>query len=191
MAQGFALPKYALNDAKPSFRTGKGQTQEQIVTRISFRPLVMALPIVAMTLSSCGRAPELRVNDAVVILSPVDSNPAALYFTIHGGPEKVYLNSVLSRSVIRSEVHESKVDPKTGMVTMEPTRKIEIPAKGTVEFKRGGKHVMLWGVNRPARQLKELEAEFIFSNGDRIIVDAEVRAATAGDADKKDAHSGH
>jgi copper(I)-binding protein len=161
------------------------------VTRISFRPLVMALPIVAMTLSSCGRAPELRVNDAVVILSPVDSNPAALYFTIHGGPEKVYLNSVLSRSVIRSEVHESKVDPKTGMVTMEPTRKIEIPAKGTVEFKRGGKHVMLWGVNRPARQLKELEAEFIFSNGDRIIVDAEVRAATAGDADKKDAHSGH
>ena len=104
----------------------------------------------------------------MVILSPVDSNPAALYFTIHGGPEKVYLNSVLSRSVIRSEVHESKVDPKTGMVTMEPTRKIEIPAKGTVEFKRGGKHVMLWGVNRPARQLKELEAEFIFSNGDRI-----------------------
>lgn len=152
---------------------------------------LMALSAAALALASCGQPAQLRVNDAVVILSPVDSNPAAMYFTVHGGPEKVYLNSVLSRSVIRSEVHESKVDPNTGMVTMEPTRKIEIPAKGKVEFKRGGKHVMLWGVNRPARELKELEAEFIFSNGDRIIVDAEVRAATAGDGMKKDAHSGH
>ncbi len=128
-----------------------------------------------LTLSSCGDQPQLRVNDVKLVLSPVNTAPSALYFTVHGGTQEVYLYSATSDSVIRSEMHESGKDSKTGIMTMEPQTRIKIPAKGKVEFKRGGKHVMMWGVNLRARKLGETEVQFLFSNGDRILVDAVVQ----------------
>ena len=126
-------------------------------------------------LGSCGDGPKLRVDKAILVLSPVDSNPSALYFTVHGGMKDVKLLSVVSPSIIRSEFHESAKDPATGMMTMTPLTEVPVPAKGKVEFKQGGKHVMMWGVNLRARRLGEIETEYVFSNGDRILVDAIVR----------------
>ncbi len=128
-----------------------------------------------LALSSCSEPKQLRVNDVKLVLSPVDTAPSALYFTVHGGEKEVYLYSANSDSVIRTEMHETAQDPKTGMMTMAPQTKIKIPAKGKVEFKRGGKHVMMYGVNLRARKLGETEIQFLFSNGDRILVDAVVQ----------------
>jgi copper(I)-binding protein len=72
-------------------------------------------------------------------------------------------------------MHESGVDPKTGAVTMSAVKLVPVPAKGTVKFEQGGKHVMVWGVNLRARRLGEMETEFLFSNGDRILVTTPVR----------------
>ncbi len=128
-----------------------------------------------LALSACGSPPKLRVDNARLILSPVDSNPSGLYFTVHGGTEDVYLFRVVSDSAIRSEMHESGKDSKTGAMTMTAQDQILIPAKSKVEFKQGGKHVMMWGVNLRARKLGEMPLEFVFSNGDRILYDAVVQ----------------
>ncbi len=134
------------------------------------------LPLAALAmLASCGKPPELRVDEVVLKLSPVDTNPSALYFTVHGGEKDAYLLSVVSPSIIRSEMHESGVDPKTGMMSMTPLDRVAIPARGKVAFKPGGKHVMMWGVNLVARRLGEIETEFVFSNGDRILVNGVVQ----------------
>jgi copper(I)-binding protein len=151
------------------------------------RYLLFLAPLILMFTASCGQPAELMVRDAVVKLSPVDNNPSALYFTIEGGQSEVQLLRVVSKSVVRAEMHESVSDPKTGMMTMRPIQRITIPADGKVVFKRGGKHVMLWGVNRIARRLEKLEAEFIFSNGDRIIVTAPLEKIAAGEGD----HAAH
>ncbi len=145
------------------------------------------LPLVfALILASCGRPPELKVNDAVVKLSPVESAPSALYFTVHGGVEDVELLRVTSRSAIRTEMHDSAVDPKTGAMTMKPLARVGVPAKGKVEFKRGGKHVMLWGINLPARRLEKMEFVFTFSNSDRIEVTAPIEKLGNADSEHKD-----
>lgn len=128
-----------------------------------------------LALSACGSPPKLRVDEARLILSPVDSAPSGLYFTVHGGEKDVQLFRVVSDSAIRSEMHETGTDPKTGAMTMTPQDKILIPAKSKVAFKQGGKHVMMWGVNLRARKLGEMPLEFVFSNGDRILVDAVVQ----------------
>jgi periplasmic copper chaperone A len=141
----------------------------------------------AFLVSSCGQPPELKVKDAVVKLSPVDNNPSALYFTVHGGAADVDLVRVTSRSAIRVEMHETMADAKTGMMTMQAIPRIRIPAKRKVEFRRGGKHVMLWGINLPARRLEKIDMEFVFSNADRILVTAPIEKIAAGDS----AHSGH
>ena len=138
-------------------------------------------------LTSCGPTPQLRVNDVVLKLSPVDSNPSALYFTIRGGPKDNALINVNSPSVIRSEIHESGTDPKTGMMTMTPQRRVEVPADGKIEFKQGGKHVMMWGVNLVARRLGEMETEFVFANGERILVEAVVQELDGSEPDEKKA----
>lgn len=151
------------------------------------RFLLLFVPFVLLFTASCGQPAELRVRDAVVKLSPVDNNPSALYFTIQGGQSEVQLLRVISKSVIRTEMHDTVSDPKTGMMTMRPLQRIPIPAKGKVEFKRGGKHVMLWGVNQIARRLEKLEAEFVFSNGDRIVVTAPLEKIAVG----ADEHAGH
>lgn len=144
------------------------------------------LALVAM-LAGCGPTPQLRVNDAVLKLSPVDSNPSALYFVVRGGPTDVKLRAVTSSSVIRTEMHESGVDPKTGAMTMSAVKEVAVPANGTVKFERGGKHVMAWGVNLRARRLGEMESEFLFSNGERILVKTKVQEMDGSVPDERKA----
>jgi len=72
-------------------------------------------------------------------------------------------------------MHESAADPKTGAMTMQPLRRVEVPADGKVEFKQGGKHVMVYGVNLVARRLGEMETEFVFANTERILVKVDVQ----------------
>ena len=151
------------------------------------RRWLLIVPALALLTSSCGRPAELKVNDVVLKLSPVDTNPSGLYFTVHGGTQDVTLLRVSSPSVLRAEMHDSVKDEKTGKMTMTKLDRVKVPAEGKVEFKRGGKHVMLWGVNLIARRLEKIETEFVFSNGDRIRVTAPVEKIETG----KDEHSGH
>jgi periplasmic copper chaperone A len=151
------------------------------------RKLMVLAPLLALLANGCGSPQKLSVTDAVVKLSPVDQNPSALYFTINGGPGEVELLRVTSPSVIRTEMHDSISDPKTGMLSMKPLERVKVPANSKIEFKRGSKHVMLFGVNLVARRLQKLDAEFVFSNGDRIAVTAPIEKISAG----KDEHAGH
>lgn len=137
--------------------------------------------------SACGGPDKLRVKNAVVTLSPVDSNPSALHFTVYGGEEDVRLLSIYSKSAIRSEMHESKMDADTKMMSMEKTREVNIPAGEKVEFKKGSYHGMAWGVNKIARRMGEMEYEFVFSNRDRILVDAVVQEVDGSIPDERKA----
>ena len=150
--------------------------------------ITIALASACLTsLTSCGPTPQLRVHDAVLKLSPVDSNPSALYFTIRGGPKDNSLINVNTPSALRTEMHESAVDPKTGAMTMKPLRRVEVPTDGKVEFKQGGKHVMVWGVNLVARRLGEMETEFVFANTERILVKVDVQELDGSVPDEKKA----
>ncbi len=139
----------------------------------------------AFLLGSCGPTPQLKVKEAVLTLSPVDSNPSSYHFNVYGGPEDVYLLRVSSPSVIRTEMHDVGVDAKTGAVSMSPMDRVLIPAGKKVEFKKGGKHVMVYGVNLIPRRLGEIETEFLFSNDERILVRARVQEADGSDPDEK------
>jgi periplasmic copper chaperone A len=154
------------------------------------RIFVLGVAGAASLLGSCGPTPQLKVKEAVLTLSPVDSNPSAYHFNVYGGPQDVYLLRVSTPSAIRTEMHDVGVDPKTGAVTMSPISRVLIPAGEKVEFKRGGKHVMMWGVNLIPRRLGEIETEFLFSNNARILVKARVQEMDGTDPDEKKAIDG-
>jgi len=144
----------------------------------------------ALLLGGCGPTPQLKVKEAVLPLSPVDNNPSAMHFNVYGGPEDVHLLRVSSPSAIRVEMHDVRVDAKTGAVTMAPMDRVLIPAGDKVAFKKGGKHVMMWGVNIIPRRLGVIETEFLFSNNVRILVKARVQEVDGTDPDEKKAIDG-
>jgi len=65
------------------------------------RIFTISTAAVALLLASCGPTPQLKVKEAVLTLSPVDSNPSALHFNVYGGPEDVQLLRVSSPSAMR------------------------------------------------------------------------------------------
>lgn len=134
-------------------------------------------------LGACSETPkELYVDNAWVRLGATRANPGAGYFTIHGGATDARLVDVTSPVVIRTELHESMSSPSTGsgqaMASMKPIEgPIAVPANGTVEFRPGGKHVMLFNVNPGIVPPKTLPFNLTFADGTKLIVEAKVYRA--------------
>lgn len=125
-----------------------------------------------LALGACEKQP-LYVDHAYVRLSPNPQSPSAGYFTVHGGPEPVTLRDVTTDAAVRVEMHDSTMHG--GMMTMKPIDSIDIPAKAVVRFEPGGRHLMLWNVNPTVAATGKITFTFLFSNGDRILVDAPVQ----------------
>lgn len=53
---------------------------------------------------------------------------------------------------VRVEIHETTEED--GMMRMQPLARVTIPAKATVSFAPGGKHLMLFGFDGAAAQVK-------------------------------------
>ena len=136
---------------------------------------IMLAASASILLSSCGQEDVLYADKAVVNLSPVEGNPSAGYMSLHGGRTDVALVGVTSDDVLRMEMHET-VD-KNGMASMNKLKSIPVPAGKTVKLEPGGKHLMIWGVGEGSKQRGLLKVTLIYSNDDRIEIDAVVKKA--------------
>jgi copper(I)-binding protein len=136
--------------------------------------IVLALGL-AGVLAACAQPRELAVDGAWVRLGALPGNPAAGYFTVHGGPAPATLISVTTDVAIRSEMHETMA--KGGVTAMAPLQRVEIPANTDVAFKPGGRHVMLFNVNPGITPARKITFTFAFADGTRILQNANVIAA--------------
>lgn len=124
-------------------------------------------------LAACDQAPPVYVGQPYLRINPNPDAPSAAYFTIQTGDAPVALRDVLSEAAVRVEMHE--MVNEDGMMKMRPVDSVDIPAKSTVRFEPGGKHVMLWSLNRQIVDTGKVPMTLIFSNGDRILVEAVVQ----------------
>ena len=144
---------------------------------------VFGVVFAGAVLAGCQQA-ELAVTDASVLLPVISGRPGAAYFTVKGGAQLANLVAVSSPAVIRAEMHEMK--DEGGMMTMAPLKDVAIPAGGTVEFKSGGKHVMLFDISPSVRSGGTLPLRLSFADGKTIEVKAVARAV--GDPTDHGAH---
>ncbi|WP_373492358.1 copper chaperone PCu(A)C [Parasphingorhabdus sp.] len=129
----------------------------------------------SLLLASCGQGDVLYADKAVVNLSPVEGNPSAGYMDLHGGRLDVELVAVTSDDVLRMEMHETV--EKDGMTSMNKIKSIPVPAGKTVKLEPGGKHLMIWGVGEGSINRRLLTMTLIYSNNDRIQINAVVKKA--------------
>ncbi len=136
---------------------------------------IMLAASASFLLASCGQGDVLYADKAVVNLSPVEGNPSAGYMDLHGGRIDVALVGVTSDDVLRMEMHETV--EKDGMASMAKLKSIPVPAGKTVKLEPGGKHLMIWGVGEGSKKRGQLTMTLIYSNDDRIEIDAVVKKA--------------
>jgi copper(I)-binding protein len=150
--------------------------------------LALAALTAPLTLGACNDIPAPSyVDQAWVQLSPNKDRPSAGYFVAHGGDLGTSVRGVITDYALKVEMHESV--EKDGMMTMKPIDSVDVPAKGTVAFAPGGKHLMIFGINDTAISRGKMQMTFLMGNGDRLLVDAVIRKPPgAGSAAPAPAH---
>jgi len=116
--------------------------------------LLAALLAATFGIAACSEseAPDcggLKVNDAWVRVAPAGADVMGAYFSLaNEGATKVVVSQVSSSQFDRAEMHETVVNDD-GQASMQPLEQIVVPAGETVDFKPGGRHLMLFGPTQP------------------------------------------
>lgn len=138
-----------------------------------------------------AQAQGLRAENAWVRLVP-GKTTAAYMVLVNSGARPLRVLGVGSPIAARVELHQTQfVDPNDhlGMdhshtpemkgleVTgMRPVKELVIPARGRLELKPGGIHLMLIDVRQPLRQGQQVRLTLQLEGGRTLLVDAIVRA---------------
>ncbi|MBA3942357.1 MAG: hypothetical protein C0520_14215 [Sphingopyxis sp.] len=140
-----------------------------------------ALAASALSLAGCGEKlagdKPLNVVSGHIVMGATPDRPAVGYFRVQGGPRDVQLVAVTSDLAQRVEMHETVRE--NDMTTMKPLLSADVPAKGELVFKQGGKHLMIWNINGAAVRAGKLPMAFVFTNNnnERILFDLPIKPA--------------
>lgn len=138
------------------------------------RPLpLLASTLTVLALAGCKPAPVLSLESASIVASAVPDRPAVGYFTLHGGPTDQYLEFASAPYANRVEMHETVSE--NGRIAMRPIERVPVPAGSTVEFKPGGKHLMIFGLMPYAVEQGRTQLVLRFSDGSTVTYNAVVR----------------
>jgi periplasmic copper chaperone A len=132
-----------------------------------------------LLLAGCHARPaEPTVTQAWVRLPAVAGQPAAAYFTIHGGRQGKVLVRLESALAAKTEMHQS-MRGMQGMTSMAPLAQLDVPAGQDVLFKPGGNHAMLIGLDPVVKPGTAVPIRFGFSDG--TTAEAEAKSVGAGE----------
>lgn len=137
--------------------------------------LILALLLTVLLVSACGSSSgELTIQDAWARPASAGDN-GAVYFVIENGiGENDTLLSVSSEIASATEVHMSMGDDN-GVMSMQMQESVLVPARGRVEFKPGGLHVMFVGLTRDLKIGDTITLTLNFEKAGEIIVQVEVK----------------
>ncbi len=134
------------------------------------------LLLTAFILAACAPAAAsngITVSDAWV--RAPGANGGAFMVIQNGGAEADRLLSASSDVAQKVEVHEMKMENDV-MMMREVEGGIEIPARGKVELKPGGYHVMLINLNQELKPGEKVTITLNFEKAGAVTIQAEVKA---------------
>jgi len=92
---------------------------------------------------------ELTLESPRVRAMPPSVSNTAAFFTVHNsGKQDIRLTSVSTSAASKSEFHQHSMSDK-GVMSMSQVHFIDVKAGQSFEFKSGGHHVMIMGLNKP------------------------------------------
>jgi len=149
--------------------------------------LLIAALVVASVAAGCssgGGTADVKVTDAWARASSAVASAGAAYMKIENtGSAADALIGASSPAATTVEVHETvamgspapDASGDGGMMGMQPVKRLEIPAGGTVELKPGSYHIMLIGLKQDLKVGDSIEITLTFEKVGEIKVTATVR----------------
>lgn len=140
-------------------------------------------------LAASALAQEPVVKDAWVRLLPKEAGALAAYMEIKNpGKSPLVLKEAQSPDFSKVELHKTVVEK--GIAKMIPVQSFTIPPQGHLEFKPGGKHIMLIGPKKTFAEGDTTPITLIWEGKENAPLRLEVPLrAQRGDEGKK--HHGH
>ena len=149
--------------------------------------LFAAAALACVALTACGGEsgpPRVEAQEVWVRLPAVPGQPGAAYFTLEASRGPVTLEGLESPKAQRIELHETREE--NGVSRMQQVVSVPFPASGTVEFKPGGRHAMLIGLESGLQPGGTIPLAFRFRGADPVTVEAELRGPSG-----EPAHDSH
>ena len=137
-----------------------------------------------------AQVPELVVKNAWARIPLAPQNNSAVYMVLEN--PSTTARSVVSVTTVdadKAELHEMRMEGN--MMTMMPVKEVVVPAKGSVELKSGGIHIMVFQVRKPVKAGDQLNLVLKLNDGASEPVVATVRSADASPAAPAADHSMH
>ena len=149
--------------------------------------LLVCLIILSTVLSACAQAPEgvhieiqspwvraASVIDASSGMNDMGGITSAAYMVIQNpGTEADTLIGVRSDIAEIVELHTSQT--KNGVTMMSAVESVPIPARGKVELKPGGLHIMIIKLKKDLMAGETVSLTLIFEKSGEIQVEAEIK----------------
>lgn len=133
---------------------------------------------------------DITVEEAWVRMPPPVADTAAGYLTIrNSGDQDVEIIAIESSAAKKPEFHTMSMHD--GMMHMMKMEKVVIPAHGALEFKSGGDHLMLTELTGALNAGDHVMMTLKTSDGQSVMVHAEVRDVRNLDAGSHGGHGGH
>ncbi len=140
--------------------------------RWMFRLLAPCFLTLGVLMPVQAQAPaSIEVVDATVRVPLPGKNLTSAYFLLRNSSDKpMTLTGVKAAFAQRAEIHSHQM--VDGMMRMRPVESVTVPAQGTLRFKSGGHHVMLFDLDRRPRTGDPLHLTLIFDGGVEVPVKA-------------------
>lgn len=133
---------------------------------------VKHLVALSLVLPSLALA-EVTVKEAWIPEAPPSAQAMGAFMTIENSDaQAVKVVKASAPNFDRVELHESIEE--NGMHKMIAQPFLNIPAKGSLELKPGGYHIMLIGVQQPSKAGDVIPIELTLDNGQKIMVNTSV-----------------
>ena len=117
---------------------------------------------------------EISIEQAWVrMLPPTAKNTAAYMIIKNSSDQPVSLIKAQSAKFMMVHSHQTKMIDGHAMMKMT---KLTVPAKGQVELKPGGKHLMLMNRKSSLSLKEKVKIKLLWDNGTTSEVNAEVKA---------------
>ena len=117
---------------------------------------------------------EITIDDAYARSASPTAKTGAAFMIIHNSGEADRLVGVSSDVAARTELH-THLDDGNGVMRMVHVEDgFELPADGMIAMQRGGKHVMLMGLNAPMEQGAMVTVTLTFENAGDVVVEIPV-----------------
>jgi copper(I)-binding protein len=144
--------------------------------RAALAVTALAAPLALAGCSSSGdagaSAPQLSVSGAYIPLPSLPDMAAGYFVLRNNGDKAATLTGVTSPEAQSVSMHQSTAS------TMVDTPTVRIPAHGVVTFARGGRHLMLMGLNPAPKLGARIELNLRFDDAAPVTVQATVQPLT-------------